>query len=120
MKARAAFLIASLVLVGCNRSTSDPYANSPYGSPNTNGQVYRNQVSFAYLSQNVLRPRCGGCHNLTYQTIMQNGLVQPGDPENSELYTITASGQMPQGGQPLGNNELAAIYYWIQAGAPSN
>jgi len=80
----------------------------------------------------ILGHRCVSCHNsidrkgeLSLQSrddVLDSGLVEPGQPNDSELLRvlITHEGQkptMPKSGEPLEATEVAAITGWIKAGA---
>jgi hypothetical protein len=43
-----------------------------------------------------------------------------GQPDKSKLYIATSSGKMPPDDAQLTEQELGAIWYWIQDGAPEN
>jgi uncharacterized membrane protein len=75
----------------------------------------------------ILRNKCAGCHasgsmNFTsYSGFARNtGIVTPGNPEQSRLYTITQSGTMPPSGSDLTDSQLSLLYSWIEAGALNN
>ena len=79
--------------------------------------------SFQSQALGILQSNCSGCHtdsagpagifNLTSPAhLVSSGLVVPGQPSQSELYTVIASGSMPQGGA-LSASDQAVIYNWI-------
>lgn len=86
--------------------------------------------NYASIYQNVLAPRCLGCHSSansrggvsfsTYNSTMNT--VQRTLPNNSTLYTsIAVRNTMPQGaGGSLSADQKQAIFDWITAGANNN
>jgi len=86
----------------------------------------------------ALQQRCSGCHNNSkksgglsvadYDTLIKGGSKGPvivaGNPTGSDLFhrvslTPDSSDFMPKDGKtPLNKNEVAAIQWWIQQGAP--
>lgn len=90
--------------------------------------------------QPALERRCSNCHNgskksgglsvASYETLMKGGskgaVIKPGDPANSDLFrrvslTPGAKDFMPKEGKtPLNSNEVAAIGWWIEHGAPAS
>lgn len=97
--------------------------------------------SLAFIQSQILRPKCGTteCHSSFKQEggdVFDNlddtiysfdyyGLVAPGDPNSSYLYTILLDGVLGGDGkgdimpldQPLGNAQIALIRDWIANGA---
>lgn len=58
--------------------------------------------------------------SLTYARIMSHGIA-PGIPESSRLYTVIASGSMPEDGHSkITSTQLGTIYRWIQQGAQNS
>ncbi len=94
---------------------------SPSGSPTAT-------VTFTEVSQQILQPKCVGCHsggnqpNLSsYAGFATNtAYVVPGNPSASALYDAVQSGAMPQGGPPLSADQVALIGNWISQGALNN
>lgn len=93
------------------------------------GVESQNIKSFATLKSDILDTRCARCHTgpsgdggvdlSSYESILRNpGLVEPGQPSQSRLYTEVASGDMPESGPSLSPSEMQAIEDWILAGAP--
>ncbi len=85
--------------------------------------------------QPVFAKRCQGCHNdalrfsgFTLDSAeglrtggMHGAVVKPGDPAGSRLYRRIARMEkpyMPMDGDPLSEEEVAAIRKWIEMGAP--
>src|SRR6185436_14022034 len=89
------------------------------------------EVSFADGILPILSKRCTSCHEgngkkggvdlSSYEQVMgKAGLVVPGSPDKSKLYTSVTGAQpkMPKGnGGPLAKAEVDAIAAWIKAGA---
>lgn len=85
------------------------------------------QATFQSINQNILIPKCLGCHNpsgirsgedfSTYQTTITTGKIVPGNAAGSIFYDQIASGAMPFGGQALSSEEVQAVADWINAGA---
>jgi hypothetical protein len=93
---------------------------------------------FLDVVQPALAQRCSGCHNNSkksggfsvadYDTIMKGGAKGPvivaGNPTGSDLFhrvnlTPDNGDFMPKDGKtPLNKNEITAIGWWIQQGAP--
>jgi uncharacterized membrane protein len=90
--------------------------------------------------QPALEQRCSNCHNnsrksgglsvASYETLMKGGsrgpVIKPGDPAASDLFRRVslapgAKDFMPKEGKtPLNGNEVAAIGWWIEHGAPAS
>jgi mono/diheme cytochrome c family protein len=82
----------------------------------------------------IFEQHCAECHGaedpeegleLTrYRTAivgsMNGPVIEPGDPDNSYLVELIASGEMPKRGDPLSPEEIEIIIAWIEAGAPEN
>lgn len=83
---------------------------------------------FQRLFVTVLGPKCVTCHQpekeagevvdlSNYDSIMDSGVVVPGEPEESALYQQTFGCTMPKGGPKLPPNEIRQIGNWIANGA---
>ena len=91
----------------------------------------QSEVSFGDGILPILQKRCASCHEgnskkggvdvSSYELVMaKGGLVVPGAPEKSKLYTSVTGAQpkMPKGnGGPLAKAEVDLIAAWIKAGA---
>jgi hypothetical protein len=111
-----------LILAGCNNS------------PNLGGTsevLAQAQATYTLLNSTVLTPKCVSCHSdpnpsgqvsfSSYaSTLASAGTVVPYQPYQSQIYMMTSTGQMPQGGIPLTSAELRLVYYWLAYGAPNN
>ena len=91
--------------------------------------------SFSKDVQPIIISNCtqSGCHGsinpsefslLTYEEVMNNGEVRPGNAHNSKLYeVITKIGSeesMPKDNPPLSESQIKIIYLWIEQGAENN
>jgi mono/diheme cytochrome c family protein len=78
-------------------------------------------------SKAILQANCAGCHEapgkqgnfnfvLEVDKLKSSGLLVPGDPEASKIYSRIASGEMPPQGQAQrpSNNDATTIYQWIK------
>ncbi len=81
-------------------------------------------ATYTWLKKHVFG-RCIYCHAerrdlpyfFSYTSTL--GVVSPGDPMNSRLYQMVASGRMPKGPR-LNEDKINAIYWWIKHGAQDN
>lgn len=69
--------------------------------------------SFSQLSAAVLVPKCMGCHKEFGTSAGLGSAMSAGDPDNSDLYKMVASGQMPKGGSPLSPSLVRMIRAYI-------
>ena len=98
---------------------------------NPDSVYFENEV-LPFLISSCAQP---GCHNAAtaednvilnnYNNIINTGDIIPFDPENSELYeTITDPDpdkiMPPPPEDPLSNEQISMIYYWILQGANNN
>ena len=88
-------------------------------------------VDYESQIQPIFNDNCGNCHlgnssgglNLSsYENLMSNDVINPGDASSSLLYDkITrpnsASGDMPPGNSELSQSEIELIFNWINEGA---
>jgi mono/diheme cytochrome c family protein len=91
-------------------------------------------ASFNSLSQNIFTPKCLSCHNstqpsgnvdfTTYDSLVHNtrhmDVVIAGKPEDSHLYEVLKSGEMPMNSPALSAAEIQAVSDWITQGAQNN
>lgn len=125
------FMLLATNLVGCS-DQGDPVSLTPPDTTGNNGQ-------FDWVDNigPLLQTNCTSCHGATiqsggfdartfaavfsYTTNAGNPLIDPGNPDGSELYMRVVGGlgfpQMPQGGT-LSADEIAMIRQWIIDGAP--
>lgn len=116
-----------------------------FGAPEVKGILPKPDSSkkaepkFSWIKNNVLDLRCLRCHDSRGGTKVRGATdfsthknllasegfelkpVEPGDPENSSLYTAVESGEMPRPkGNKLPEEQIKAIYDWIKNGALNN
>ncbi len=91
------------------------------------------EISFANDIQTILSGNCtmSGCHNTdagsefpltTYEKVMDEGDVKPGNANGSELYQVllrSGDERMPPNG-PLSDIQIKKIFIWIEQGAKNN
>ncbi len=75
----------------------------------------------------ILESRCTSCHSASFSQAgvaldsYESTLEEVSDyAENSLLYQVVATGDMPRNGPPLSDCEVQQIKSWIDAGAPRN
>lgn len=93
-----------------------------------------NPIVFEKHIRPILKQHCFHCHgeeaevsaglDLRLRRFLAEGgdsgaAIVPGDPENSLLVEVLRSGQMPEGKDPLPDQEIDLIAKWIQQGAPT-
>src|SRR3989344_3562866 len=121
------FFLSSLALSSCSFRKEKNRDMSETGS--ARARLEANAVDYEALKTFVFSARCTNCHNPTnrrggvdlseYEVITSSGgLVIPGNPTASLLYRTVAGGSMPEGGPPLEEFEVRAIFDLIQKGAP--
>jgi len=90
------------------------------------------QQNLAQEAYKIFENSCNDCHAqggsytedllLEYPTVIDDGSIIPGDPENSEFYkrliTDDRVKRMPWGGDPLPETQIETVRQWILAGAP--
>ncbi|HLG02084.1 MAG TPA: hypothetical protein VI731_00725 [Bacteroidia bacterium] len=94
------------------------------------------EISFSNDILPLIQSNCqhSGCHDTTgygpfplidYQTVMDNGDIEAGSPEDSKLYELITdpdpADRMPQPPyEPLSERNIKLIYFWIAQGAKNN
>ena len=96
------------------------------------------QADLGQEAAEVLRARCFPCHSpdsgkrkavrawsnaLDVAATIEEGLLEPGDPEGSELWLLVVEGDMPPDDAesgPLSEDERALLFRWIESGAPAS
>ena len=92
-------------------------------------QVYSSTASvtphFSSINSNIIQPKCMPCHAgrrgsdfSSYNGVLNR--VKIGNPDGSRLYTDVRDGSMPINKPQLTDDEILAIYQWIQNGAPND
>ncbi len=92
----------------------------------------QNQLSLPdwnYLTEKVFTPLCLRCHNSkrsdagidlsVYEKVIdpELGIVVPGKPSESILYTAVLQGRMPKDGRTVPSGDIEALGEWIRLGA---
>lgn len=94
-------------------------ATSPVPAPTPTPDPV-NGISFSELKNRVLDPyRCTSCHNVSTEARLANW-IDIEKPMESELYTITNSGEMPQGNTKVSAENQAFILQYIKDYAARN
>jgi hypothetical protein len=80
---------------------------------------------FSSINALIIQPKCMPCHAgrrgsdfTTYEGVLNR--VVAGDPAASRFYTDVRDGKMPIYQPMLSDDELLAIYQWIQNGAKND
>jgi uncharacterized membrane protein len=81
---------------------------------------------FSSINPGIIQTKCMPCHNssggktdfTSYDGVYAS--VQPYAASSSSLYTQITSGDMPRDRPMLSDDEILAIYQWIQNGAPND
>lgn len=82
----------------------------------------------------IFEKHCAECHGAddpeeglqvtTYKTLMAGSIygtvIKPGDPDNSYLVEMIATGKMPKKGPDLTKEQVDLVVAWIKAGAQDN
>jgi mono/diheme cytochrome c family protein len=118
-----------------NGSSDSASPNNSSGAPATR-QASPLPLSASYnsLNQNIFSPKCLSCHNsaqpsgnvdfTSYDSLVHNthhaDVVVAGKPEDSHLYVVVKSGEMPMNASALSAAEVQAISDWITQGAQNN
>ncbi len=82
----------------------------------------------------IFSEHCAECHGdddpeeglvlTSHKDVMAGSIygsvVKPGEPDDSYLVELVATGQMPKRGPDLTEDQIAVIVAWIEAGAPDN
>lgn len=107
-------LIALLMLqLGCARPTHE--------NPGPNLNLQEKLTTFETVQTSVLNQHCVTCHQPGKNRIILTsrdavlrgpGLVTPGIPEKSLIYTALRDQQMPPSG-PLDDDSIKLVYDWI-------
>lgn len=84
-------------------------------------------ATFSVINRRIIQPKCASCHEheagseeaLDSYTAVR-AMVEPGNPKESELYEEVENGAMPVLMPSLSDDEVLAIYKWIEKGAPND
>lgn len=111
MRAAAASIVGSLVILAAGFLTPPSLAAEPAKLPKNRGFVTIGEI---------FRRSCSGCHEWasSYKGIAQPARIVALSPEETLLYRQVSDGSMPPEGPRLSAGELALIRAWIAAHAP--
>ncbi len=90
-----------------------PTTPPPSPAPNGDTETPEDRITFQMISDEILTPRCLGCHSWANSEDETRNLFSAGEPENSPLYIRVADGSMPPFGGPLSDEEIAKIKQYI-------
>ena len=82
--------------------------------------------TYSSINAGIITPKCLPCHSSTggapdfsdYKGLFKR--VHAGSPDSSSLYTAISSGSMPVDRPMLSDDDILAVYQWIQAGAQND
>ena len=82
--------------------------------------------TFSSISAGIITPKCMPCHNPTggapdfsnYKGVFKR--IEAGSADRSSFYTALTSGSMPVDRPMLSDDDILAVYQWIQAGAQND
>ena len=124
---RLSLVLAIFDLSSCDNDKIDP-----------EGPEVKDNISFALDIQPILTSKCATCHNPTevapdfregeayasFEELIEEGDVVPGDAEGSELVEmlegVSEDGNDMPPGEPLSPTQIALIKKWIDEGANDN
>jgi mono/diheme cytochrome c family protein len=91
------------------------------------------KLAYGTLRADVLTHNCETCHSpngeypdldfTDYKSLVSNGVIVPGNADQSRLYTKVAAGEMPpsdSGQAPLTTAQIQEIRDWINEGASAD
>ncbi len=109
----ALFFLGSIALVQCGyQRRNEDYSQLASVTPH-----------FSSVNLNIIQPKCLPCHTQTggapsFTTYLEiSRRIKPYQANSSSFYTTVESGSMPIGRPMLSDDEILAIYQWIQNGA---
>lgn len=118
----ALFIVLLFSLSACLKSVHEDGS----GLSSEEGDLPTDISELEKLATDLLATNCNSCHGsqssgyggINYmddvQAMLDNGLVIPGNPSASLLYSETASGDMPLSGH-IGDQNVAVLEQWIYA-----
>ncbi len=120
-------IVSSLLIASCNYTAlHDPMMSGvPMGSDAGEcvpGEVLPGSISFAQLNQEVLTPKCLGCHSSQFSAGGVNlDNYASAKVHASRIQFTVENDLMPRGPQgPLPPEEKEKIFLWVTSGAPEN
>ncbi|MBY0369364.1 hypothetical protein K2X33_01675 [bacterium] len=85
-------------------------------------------IWYKTISEEIFGPHCVQCHNAekakggvvitNVQELIDNSWIVPGDPDNSQLYTLVKDGDMPLGPTKVPAEQVEMLRKWIENGMP--
>jgi hypothetical protein len=105
-----------VLLAGCSYTRKNSnYSSTASVTPN-----------FSSINSTVIQPKCMPCHQpgggthdfSSYSGVMLQ--VNPGSPDGSTFYKVLEAGSMPVDRPMLSDDEILAVYQWIQNGAQND
>ena len=109
------------MLFACTTNV-DPTADLPVIS-------YKNDIAPVITANCALDSGCHGGNSeefllLTYDELIRNCGVKPGEPHKSDLYRVIrlywGNVMPPKPNAPLTDEQIASVYLWILQGAENN
>src|SRR5262245_45756363 len=127
----ATFVACGILAAACGGL--DYPAAPPPPKGNSGSPLSENCTQIKQQARSVLETNCAGCHNapnksgnfdfiLDTDKLKSQGLLVPGNPEASLIYTRIAKNEMPPAGQSQRptNSDTTVIYQWIKVCSTSN
>ena len=115
-------LATVLLYQNCAKPVSEMSSSSlaASNSPNSGGLSQQDIANSKAMS--VLVSKCSSCHSDTMKSagvnvldtneMLANGLIVPGEPSLSLIFTVIQSGQMPPS-KPLDQADVQAVFDWV-------
>lgn len=107
-------LIIFSLLAGC--LPTDPKSSLAFKTnpiPTTEEVDPDEKITFETLKNKILTPYCIACHKGFAEEKKLLKKVEPGDPEESELFQVVKDGSMPKDVPPLTSQELDLVRRYI-------
>ncbi len=121
------FLCVGLATTLFYQNCAKPVSQSDSASVEQSGLT--NQDILTQKSMQVLVTNCSKCHNDTLKSggvnvldtneMLANGLIVPGEPSLSLIFTSIQSGQMPPS-KALPQVDVQAVFDWVSTGFTAN
>ncbi len=108
--------VVSALIPGCSYDRkSETYSQAAITTPH-----------YSSINANIIQRKCLPCHTqsggapdfTTYNGVLRR--IKIGAPETSSFYTEIESGSMPEERPMLSDDEILAVYQWIQNGAAND
>ena len=72
-------------------------------------------ATFEQIRNEILVPKCLECHKWVRDEARVKRKLVPGNPDDSELFQVVESGEMPEDAPPLSTRELELIRSYINS-----